>query len=58
MATDFLTCVRLMALSKNEENCTASRIKEIIAEDYFKLGLINRTSNIDMCMPGEYPFPS
>ena len=54
MAAKFVTCVRLFALSKNQENCTAIRIKEIITADYFRLDLFNKTADVDMCLPGEF----
>ena len=51
-AVDFVTCVRLLALSKNQEDCTPLKIKEIIGKDYFRLHVINKTADIEDCLPG------
>ena len=52
-ASDFVTCVRLIALSKNQDDCTPLKIKEIIKNDYFKLNIMNRYADVDQCLPGK-----
>ena len=54
VAVNFVTCVRLYALSRNQGECTPTRIKELIADDYFKLNIINKSSDVDRCLPGWY----
>ena len=49
---DFVTCVRLQALSKHQEECTPSNIKAIISADYRRLGVINKTADVDDCLSG------
>ena len=53
---DFVTCVRLQALSKHQEECTPSKIKAIIATDYRRLGVINKTADVNDCLPGNITF--
>ena len=52
-ATLYVTCIRLIALSKNQDDCTTLSIKEIIKNDNFKLDIMNRYANIDQCLPGQ-----
>ena len=53
MTKSFVTCVRLFALSKYQgEECTPIKIKDIIRNDYFKLYIIEKWADIDMCIPG------
>ena len=57
MTKSFVTCVRLFALSKYQgEECTPIKIKDIIRNDYFKLYVIEKWADIDMCIPGRLEY--
>ena len=52
MVISFVTCIRLFALSRNQEDCTPLEIKNLIKNDYFKHNVIEKHADIDMCISG------
>ena len=53
MVKDFVTCVRMHALAKDEPECTEERIVELIQNDYFKLNVLEKFTDIYMCIEGK-----
>ena len=53
MVKDFVTCVRMHALAKDEPECTEERIVELIRNDYFKLNVLEKFTDIYMCIEGK-----
>ena len=54
IAIDFMTCVRMFALAKNQTECTAERIRAVIAADEVKLNLTLKSANVEECWPGQW----
>ena len=44
----------MFALAKNQTECTAMRLRDIIAADEFKLNLTMKSANVEECWPGEW----
>ena len=49
---EFVTCLRLAALTREENDCTATKIVEIIDNDYQKFSLFKRDTDIAACIGG------
>ena len=48
-----MACARLVALSKDDVNCTAEAIVELIVTDRYHLGFIDQYSTVEECLPGK-----
>ena len=47
---ELVTCLRFAALMRNETDCTASKIVDIIDSDYQKLKLFHTDADLQMCI--------
>ena len=53
---EFVTCLRLAAVTRGENDCTATKIVEIIDSDYQKFNLFTKDADIATCIGGELDF--
>ena len=51
---ELVTCVRLHALGRKENNCTATEIVTIINDDPSKMGLFKNDTDVHQCIGGRY----
>ncbi|XP_053407834.1 uncharacterized protein LOC123546327 isoform X2 [Mercenaria mercenaria] len=49
----FISCLAIHALFMKEDDCTVSKIIDIINEDLYQLGMFNETLDINICLPAE-----